>query len=183
MCGRFRPRRWEGVVKGMVWIGGEGDLEGLLVHGRARLGSGSCAVRAAVVGWRNAASVVVAELDDHEVALLKEGLDGCEPAFAGEAAGGPAGEGFVDDWDGEGVVQVLTPAWVNRLVGGFCKMGSMARCIPSVPFLPPSGAIVESPAMYRVGIATAAAEAQAARAAVERREEKSIFPEMLGEEI
>lgn len=87
-----------------------GAGEDLLVGGGAGFVAGARAVGAAVVGWCQAAAVVVAELDDHEVAGFDCVDQSLETAFAVVAAGGAAGYGVVDDWDGQGVVEVLAPS-------------------------------------------------------------------------
>lgn len=88
----------------------------LLDVGVAGLVAGARAVRSAVVGRCERAAVVVAELNDDEVFGLNEGGDFGEVAFDGVAAGGTAGDCFVDYWDGQGVFEVLTPACRMSLV-------------------------------------------------------------------
>ena len=55
----------------------------------------------------------MAEFDDDEVAGFDHVGDVVEAAFAGVATGGAAGEGFVEDGDLEGVLEVFAPAYVT----------------------------------------------------------------------
>ena len=50
------------------------------------------------------------KFDNDEVAAFDQVGDVVEAAFAGVAAGGAAGESFVDDGDFEGVLEILAPA-------------------------------------------------------------------------
>lgn len=74
------------------------------------VGAGGGAVGAAVVGWRQAAAVVVAEFDDHVIAFFEVVGDGGETAFARVGAGGAAGDSVVDDGKGEVGREVVAPA-------------------------------------------------------------------------
>lgn len=112
MFGRFLLRRCWGDVVSLLSRFCLSLVRCLLVGGGARLVACAGAVGAAVVGWCQAAAVVVAQLDDHEVAGFDCVNQGLETAFAVVAAGGAAGYGCVDDWDGQGVVEVLAPSWV-----------------------------------------------------------------------
>lgn len=66
------------------------------------------AIGAPVVGA--ARSVVVAELDNNEIALLDEVGDIGKASFLCIAAGGAAGNGEIDYRNVEAVVEILTPA-------------------------------------------------------------------------
>lgn len=58
------------------------------------------------------------EADDDDVVGDNEALDLGEAAFVGEAAGGAAGDGLVDDRDGEVLGEVLAPAVVWAVCAG-----------------------------------------------------------------
>lgn len=89
-----------------------------VVNGSARLvalaGAGGPAV-VGVVGRPEAAAaaVVVAELDDDEVAGRERRFDGREAPLVGEGARAAAGEGAVDDGEGERVLEVVAPSYAD----------------------------------------------------------------------
>ena len=91
-------------VKGMH------DVGFVIVDARAGLISFAGTVGSSVVGGTERSAVVVAELDDDEVAGLNLLRDGLEPAFFVERACRATSDCVVDDWNIKRVFQVLAPA-------------------------------------------------------------------------
>lgn len=89
------------------WVGEDALLDVCVT----RLCARACAVRASVVaGSREGAAIIVAELDDDKVFGFDERGNFSEARLIAVASRRTASAGFVDDGDGEGVVQVFTPA-------------------------------------------------------------------------
>jgi hypothetical protein len=103
-----------------------------VVGGLARLGAGAGTVGAAVVGGEGAA-VVVPEFDDDDVVGLDGVDDGLEAAFDCEGAGGAAAEGLVAYGEGEGVGEVVAPAWKVFSKEGLGDGGELGRYTLDVP--------------------------------------------------
>jgi hypothetical protein len=76
----------------------------------ACLGASTRADRTSVVAATEAAAVVVTEFHDDDVVWLYEVDDLVEAAFYGVRTGAAATDGFVDDWERDGVWEEDTPA-------------------------------------------------------------------------
>lgn len=118
--GSVQPRRLDDVEDKGVH-----DLAGPI--GDARLRARAGAVGAAVVVGLGRAAVVVAELDDDNIAGLDLVGHGLEAALVPVGAGGAAADGAVDGGDGQQVADVIAPTVGGTVVGAAAGHGAVAE--------------------------------------------------------